>query len=236
MSYPAQLPDLTVDEAKRLVAGPFGDELQRLVVSHMTWIIFGAQGPNGQTLKRRNGTCFFLRTPTRLFGVSAKHVIAGLKCAQAEDRNIICQIGNVIMNPVERLISEGIKADIATFEIKDSELEDVGKVPISLWPPHPPDRDDTGVVLAGYPAAEVLETRARTLVMGSYSAIGVAQRVTDWQLKCTIEWENIQPSPLGKLPPRNFETGGMSGGPVLTIRETRGILTLPPSSSNLGGR
>ena len=209
------------------MAGPFGEQLHRIVANHMTWLVFGISGPSGEPVGLRNGTCFFVKTPLRLLGVTARHVLDALRHARETDVNIRSQIGNLLIDPLERLVGQGDKADIATFEISDKELEKIGKVPISLWPPHPPDVDDKGVLLAGYPAKASTSVDLHSRCFGIYAASGVAQRVTDWQLTCRIEWENVQKSSLGSLPPRNFETGGMSGGPVLSIREKRGILSFP---------
>ncbi len=221
------LPVLTMEEAKTLMAGPFGEELHRIVANHMTWLVFGTVGPTGEAIGLQNGTCFFVKTPLRLLGVTARHVLDGLRRAREADPNTRSQIGNLLIDPLERVVGQGDKADIATFEISSEELGEIGKVPISLWPPHPPDVDDKGVLLAGYPAKATISASSHSRCFGIYAASGVAQRVTDWQLTCRIEWENTQKSTLGALPPRNFETGGMSGGPVLSIREKNGILSFP---------
>jgi len=86
--------------------------------------------------------------------------------------------------------------------------------------------DEKGVLLAGYPAAAITADDPLTRCFGIYAASGVAQRVTDWQLSCAIEWDYVQAPSLGRLPPKNYDTGGMNGGPVLTVRQS-GVLSFP---------
>ncbi len=167
------LPRLTMAEARRLMAGDFGERLHRLATTYMTWLAFGKAGPNGKIIEMQNGTCFFLQTPHRLFGVTARHVLDALKQARKCDLNTYCQIGTLPFNPLDRTISEGTNADIATFHISWEELEQVGKKPISLWPPHPPDVDDIGVLLAGYPAAAGVAVDDRTHCFSIYTASSI---------------------------------------------------------------
>lgn len=217
-SYPIQVPALKMEEIKRLLAGSFGEELHRLVASYMTFIAFGTVGSGDELPNFQSATCFFMKTPKRIFAVTAKHVVEGFISARKRDPATICQIGNLSIDLEERVIALGRAADIATFDINEEELIKLKKNPITLWPPHPPEFHDTGVLLAGYPAAAITADDLSTRCFGIYAATGIAQNVTDRQLSCKIEWENTQQSTLGTLPPKNYDTGGMSGGPVLTIR------------------
>ena len=131
----------------------------------------------------------------------------------------------------------GQNADIATFEITNTELASLSKSAITLWPPDPPDRDGCGVLLAGFPGAGVVQSGKRTYGFGTYAASTVAQRVTDRQLTCALEWENISSSGrAGNLPPHNYDTGGMSGGPMLAIRERSGFWSFPVAGVISEGR
>jgi hypothetical protein len=228
VAAPLDLPVLSYDESKRLMEGPFGAQLHNLVVLHTTYLVFGTKGRPGEAENLRNGTCFFMKTPQRLFGVTARHVIEGLQQAREAQPETICRIGGaLVLDPVERMIDAGRKADIATFDIKEDELNAIKKWPITLWPPHPPDVDDSGVIFAGFPAAAITCDDAWTRVFGIYAASGMAQRVTDWQLSCSVEWDHIVASGLGQVPAREYDTGGMSGGPMLSIRTRRGLMDCP---------
>jgi hypothetical protein len=227
---PWDLPALSMEEAKKLFDGPFGEQLHQLIVHHMSYFVFGTKGPSGEPQTLQNGTCFFIRTPIRLLVVTARHVIDGFRSAKANNSSTMCQIGNVPFEPLERLVGAGEKADIATLDLTEDELKRIGKIPITLWPSDPPDGDDRGVLLAGFPgAATITHENPRIRGFGIYAASGVAQRVTEWQLSCSVEWENSSPPPsgMGSLPPRHYDTGGMSGGPMLAIRERRGLMSFP---------
>jgi hypothetical protein len=158
----------------------------------------------------------------RLLVVTAKHVIDVYFSAKQGDPHTLCQIGNIAFDPEQRLIAKGEKIDIATLAITDGELRLLKKSPISLWPPAPPE-SDSGVLFAGHPAAEVKMEGPRAGNFGLYTASGIVQTVSDWQLSSRIEWEHS----FGNLPPTGYETGGMSGGPMLAIRERSGILSFP---------
>lgn len=221
-----ELPQLDEDGAKKLLAGDYGEQLQRIIASHMSYVTFGLQGSPIAAL--RKATCFFVKSSVRTFGVTAKHVIGGVNAAKAERPQTICQVGNRLLDIAERQISEGDRADIATFEISEDEVLQMGKIPVTLWPPDPPTNDDSGVLIAGYPAKAVEVVGEQEAIFGIYAATAVAQRVTDWQITMRVEWNNIQDQvQLGRRPPKNFDTGGMSGGPVLSIRNRRGIQSFP---------
>ena len=220
------LPILNENDAKNLLAGPYGDQLLRLATNHMTFIAFGT--PTSKPVDLRKASCFFVKSSEKTFGVTAKHVMQALKSAQESDRSTIRQIGNTIVDLAGRQIAEGIRVDIATFEMSESEIERLEKTPITLWPPDPPNNDDKGVLISGYPAKSLSPMSEREAVFGIYTASAVAQRITDWQITIQVEWNHVQGRPeLGGLPPRNFDTGGMSGGPVLSIRDRRGFQSFP---------
>lgn len=222
-----ELPTLSLEEAKELHGKKFGEELIKLAVAHIAHFTFGIVNPEGHA-EIRSATCFFLKTPNKLLAVTARHVILEYKRALAEEPATLCQIGNIRFQPEDRLIGIGTRADIATLSITEEELGKIGKHPTSYWPPAPPDDDDRGVLLAGYPAAELVMEGPRIGSFGIYAAAAIAQRTTDWQLSCRVEWDNVREIPgLGSLPPRGFDTGGMSGGPVFAIRERNGILSFP---------
>jgi hypothetical protein len=174
------LPELTEDDAKALLKTKFGKELREIAVRHMTFFTFGIIDAEGFA-KIRSATCFFLKTPSSLFVVTARHVVRGYLSAKQNDVRTLCQIGNIAFDPEERLIAMGERADIATLAVADSELELLRKYPISLWPPAPPE-SDTGVLFAGYPEVEVKMEGRRTGSFGIYTASGVVQTVSDWQL------------------------------------------------------
>lgn len=230
-----KLPVPSEDEAKRLLAGPFGAELHRIAVCNMTYLVFGAPGDKIALL--RTATCFFVRSQLKLFAVTAGHVLDALRMACEVDPQTACQIGDVIVDPLARQLGRGDRIDIATFEIMPRELEQLNKSPISLWPPDPPSAGNSGVLLAGYPAASIEVAGPRHASFGIYTASAVAQTVTDWHITSRIEWEYVVGRPeFGGLPPRNFDTGGMSGGPMLTVRKRKGLLSFPLAGVIAEGR
>jgi hypothetical protein len=162
-----ELPAFGLEESKELMKKDFGRELVRLAVAPMTHFTFGVVNSWGHA-EIRSGTCFFIKTPRKLLVVTAKHVISAYRQALSEDPATICQIGNLRFEPDDRLVGMGTKADIATLSISEGELEKIAKHPIAYWPPAPPDDDDRGVLLAGYPATEIVLEGPRTGSFGIY--------------------------------------------------------------------
>ena len=221
------LPLLSISDATALLKGDFGAELIRLVANYTTFLTFGKVSDSGEA-EIQSGTCFFIQTPFKFLAVTARHVYDGYLRNLERDSETICQIENHLFDPKERLVGKGERVDIATFQVTEAEIKNFGKKPISIWPPDPPTCHDTGLLLAGFPALEKKMIGPRTGIFGMYAAVAVATAVSDHQITTDIIWEEShEVKELGKLPPKSFDTGGMSGGPILTIRERNGLISFP---------
>jgi hypothetical protein len=95
-------------------------------------------------------------------------------------------------------------------------LERLGKrfYPISIWRGIAPC-EGRGIMLAGYPGIERLESRTLDVNFGLFTALGVARRVTREQITWLVEREFTVPNSNIPEPPPNYEVGGVSGGPVI---------------------
>jgi hypothetical protein len=80
-------------------------------VRHMTYFTFGIVDAEGSA-RIRSATCFFLKTPSRVLVVTARHVVDKYLSVKECDPRTLCQIGNIPFDPEERLIAKGEKADI----------------------------------------------------------------------------------------------------------------------------
>jgi hypothetical protein len=72
------------------------------------------------------------------------------------------------------------------------------------------------------PKSEIQERN--WLGFGVASGGGVVSSISESDVFSLIERENLIPFLGGGLPPENFDFGGMSGGPVLSVVEYRGLL------------
>jgi hypothetical protein len=226
---------ISLEEARRLVAGPYGREMQSVARRYavpLYWLQVRGEGGAPDTI--RNGTTFFVDTGSALFGVTAGHVYdAFVKVAVHGTR---CQIGlgrRRSLDLRERLIDRGRKADIATYRFSVEEIAasgaDVLRGAQGAWPPAPP-QEGRGVIFAGYPGAARRVTAPRELEFSAYSALAIADNVTPRDIISTLDREIAVPTAGLEMPPEGFDVGGLSGAPVLTVIETGGVI-----SWSLGG-
>jgi hypothetical protein len=96
-----------------------------------------------------------VRFPELLVGVTCHHVLNKYRELKAEDPSTIFQIGRVPFNPIQHLIAEDTKRDLATFNLTSfaSDANDLGLssfIEPHHWPPRPISEEDV-VCLAGFP-------------------------------------------------------------------------------------
>jgi len=102
-----------------------------------------------------NGMVFFLDIGAGPFGVSANHVFEDFKKVR-NDSDLVCQIGDIVFDPIERIIEEDPESDIITFSINDIELNKIQRIahkpPNDAWPPQSLNQGDD-IVFCGYSGA-----------------------------------------------------------------------------------
>ncbi len=105
-----------------------------------------------------NGTVTFVKTPERMLGVTAAHVLQAY-LGHAKNGDVRLQIDNVVVDDLEdRIIDISEKLDIATFVLDDALLRNAAKeiVPLADWPPRPPQRGGGSCCLAIRPSRGLL--------------------------------------------------------------------------------
>lgn len=177
----------------------------------------------------RNGTAFFLDAGDGLFAVTAQHVIEGLRRDSAVGNVVAVQLGldvRLDFAGKHAIIAEHPGIDIATFRIVEGEIAAIGKNRLTghqrTWPPGPPQQD-RGVHYAGFPGTETIWLSPGEISFGAAPGGGVASSVSEKDVSSLIERENLIAVLGGGIPPENFDFGGMSGGPMLSVIETGGI-------------
>jgi hypothetical protein len=229
------LPDLTIEQARELAAGAFGKTILRTAGSYTVPICW-PRSLDGEGVHLANGTAFFVKTPTFLFGVTAAHVVRAFLEDKERDPRILCGLLDTdIQIDLERdLIGLGKKVDIATFRVTEEnivrlnrqidELNRQGvsmekKQPLTAWPPRTP-QVGKGVLYAGFPGSVRNRLGPCEFSFGLCPGAGVADHVDDHQIVTAIKREELVDTLGNGLPPEDFDFGGMSGGPVLAVIET----------------
>lgn len=224
----SSIESINIQEGIDLLKKGFGKELIKIATRYVAPFFWREITMDG-CYKFNNGSIFFLNCGNNTFAVTANHVYQGYLDAQAAGSKVICQVGNAEFIPENRLIDSDESLDIATFDISEKEIKQIGKLALigsqSSWPPLPPELDK-GVFFVGFPGKERVFTEPTSLSFGLYSALCIAKNVNELNISCQIEHEqNIEIEGIGVLPPKNYDAGGLSGAPLLTLVEHNKIFS-----------
>lgn len=200
----------------------------------MVPIYWHAPAPNGARQILNNGTLTIVRTDHRLFAVTAFHVIEGYFDAKKLNPQVICQVGNLEIEP-QIIAFSGNRDDtddndghhdLCTIEITEGQVRELGKVPLPLHDTLDV-QEGRGIMLGGFPGAWRQEQRHQTMEFGALRVLGIARRVTETQITWVPDRDHpehqVEVAGLPELPP-NADLGGISGGPLVAFFETPGAL------------
>jgi hypothetical protein len=200
-------------------------EIQNLVVKSCK-VIYWHDGNSPPPKPLRGGSCFVLRFPHRLVGVTARHVVQAYREAKLQTATLVCQLWNIHFDITERIIDEDKTLDIATFDISEQELGSVGGYEIDCqdaWPPPNPIKGSI-ISVAGFPELEREAYGRNSANFRSYVGMTVVDDITDRQIITTYDPERDHDlSGVAGLPPLGMNLSGCSGGPVLMHSDNRGI-------------
>lgn len=161
----------------------------------------------------RNGSMFFIDTGAGLFGVTAKHVYEDYKRVVA-DGYVLCKIDGIPFDPIGRLVSAGTMYDVATFEITEQELQTLGRL-TTPWPPVIPQVGQA-VLLGGFPGCEKSFSGSNSIDLRIYTAKWIVDSVSERDISIVRPPDNEVLDVHGRgFPKRQYDFGGMSGGPVV---------------------
>lgn len=195
------------------------------IASMVTPIYWYRQAERG--IEVRNGSVFFIDCGEGCIAVTAAHVIEGYRQDAMDHPGLLLQVGHDLrVNLKDRLIDIDFQIDIATLRFSADEVKRLNKIVYTgtskVWPPAPPD-EGRGVIFAGFPGRERLLPRRNAIVFGLFSLGGIATSVSDRDICYQIERSELIDI-LGRgIMPENFDMGGISGGPMLTIVEQGGL-------------
>ncbi len=210
------------------------------------------QGPHRNDADRndrvRNATLFVVDAGMGPFAVTANHVYEGYVEAKAKHPGTRCRIlpkpacppyhfgrqdgrrrAPLAFDPEARLIARLHDPDIATFGITIGEVARLGIRAVTNWPPLVPERGQV-VAFAGFPGGARRRIGRRDLHFDVTPGLAPAASVNDRHISCQSGEERGVDAGGFRLPPRHYDTGGMSGGPLFTVGEAR-----EPSHWRLGG-
>jgi len=203
-------------QAEELLKSGLGDvhrDILRKSCAPLYWHL-----PNGQCLN--NGTMTFLRTPKKLLGVTAEHVLSAYENCP-HDQKILRLMNAHIIDLSERIIDRSPDLDLATIEIDEIILKSAGKeiVPLELSPQLP--QEDKGVMLAGYyENGRIADEPPNVINFGLFTCNEVIRRITNTQISIVLNRDDMIDIPKIETLPQNYNLSGISGGPLIAHFET----------------
>ncbi len=206
---------ITIEHAKAFLAGELGEVFRSILMESCAPIFW--YRPGAPVL--HNGTMTVVRTPSRLLGVTAAHVIRQYQVDHSEEP-VRLQLMNALWS-VPEVLAISDKLDVATLALPETILPGLGKTitPLSNWPPRVP-QEGRGIMMAGYPGLDRLQSNPFEVCWGLFTVIGIARRVTNVQVTWRVERDWCS----GNLP-ANYDLGGIGGGPLIGWFETASHLT-----------
>ena len=230
---------LSPERAKELSSGLYGELSAKYLSNYVVPFFFGSVAGQGPTYLN-NGSAYFIKTDKAVFGITAAHVVN--ECLQlAKDDHFSCGLFpvNFTEHPEDlicfddlasRIIDKNDKRDIATFGITEAELNTLKVSTTSVWPPKSAEIEK-GVGFCGYPGIarnikedviKVSIPKQREIIISFmvFPVLAIASSITEYQITYVFDWEKTVQTQGFRIPPGDFDIGGMSGGPALIRLET----------------
>lgn len=222
MEPPSNQHPISEEEAKRLISGDLGNVYRDILKSCCVPIFWGYYDKISNFKILHNGTLTLVKTPERLLGVTAAHVIQKYQEDSKNNNKVILRLMNEII-PTLEIIDCNKELDLVTISInksicdRNTSMRSFGKevTPLEMWPPKVP-QESYGIMFAGYPGDDILHSN-RELNFGLFTGIDRARTVNHDQITCWIQREDLVIN-SGGVPtlPENYNFGGMSGGPLIS--------------------
>lgn len=209
---------ISLDKAKELLAGDLGDVYRRILKDCCVPIYWFRPDTKDVAIEH-NGTMTIVQTQKKLLGVTAAHVFYQYQ-KDLKGGKVRLQLMNEVIEDLRaRVIDVSYSLDIATFSLDDGLVKRLGCIPLGLWPPRPP-QEGKGIMIAGYPGVDRIESTDFTVAFGLFTVFGIARTVTDKQITWLLEQEYQLANTKIPTPPPEYDLGGISGGPLISWFES----------------
>ena len=169
----------------------------------------------------RGASAFILQFERGSVAVTADHVLEEYSAALEADDRTICQLGTCQVWPKRSLIARNKKLDIATFEVVQSQLKDIGAETIDCrgqWPPRDVEEGDT-ITLTGFLDEQRTRFAANRYNMPAWGAHGIAEAITETDIVTIYEPAHVLTVNTSvPKPPLGLNLSGCSGGPCFLVK------------------
>ena len=217
---------MTPEEAQKLMRGPLGEAMSKFPLRFAKAILFGDRPTRHGQAKVWSATASLLDLGRGPVAVTCHHVVKEYRTRAEQGSGYLFQIGNCRLDPLQQLISDDEKLDLAVIALtaaQAGEVTDEGEIGSSFfqpasWPPTP-IRDGEYVSFGGFPGEWRTAVSIDSIKFSSYSS--GASRVTvvrDGYFVCQFEREYWVSSFQHRDAADLRRLGGLSGGPAFALR------------------
>lgn len=210
------------EEGRRLILEGYSDQFVKMANRCTTWLFWHIPVNRRHRIILNSGTVFFVNLGSGPFGVTAAHVVKGLIKDKNSYPNLLCQIGNQLIDPSESLLGFDYSTDLATFSIATENLANMGIIPHvdpGPWPPRIP-QEGKGAFFGGFRKGSGKEFNVNEpYPFDFWNGFDILSGVYDHQLKIHFEREYWVHRPGRFEPEADSDWGGVSGGPLFALFE-----------------
>lgn len=216
----------TIEEAKKIAAGPLGEEISKFPLLFAAAAVFGNRPSRTRPAKINNGTITLVDLGDGPIGITCQHVIEEYRKRRNLDPTVVFQIGNAEIDPLTQLIDSNSRNDLVTLRLTETQVKSIefgGKIGSCVFQPKswpaPPLTESDYIAFGGFPG------RLRTLLsfdeleFPSWSS-GASQVSSVSELQFVSHFErDYWVSSFGETHHMDLTAlGGMSGGPAFINR------------------
>lgn len=248
--YDSEPDEATKAAVVAMILGGLGEAELHIAASYTTPFYWALRNSDGdQQLK--SGSLFFLDTGSRIFGVTASHVVEACLEDTKSPSFVQCMLGSNGKTSLpfmlgDRLIDAHHDVDIATLHFSEEEIRYMGREVLRgsypHWPP-PLPQEDRGVLYCGFPGRGRRLLKPQEISFGCCAMAGLASNCRDTSLSILIERENLTQILGDERMPQDYDFGGVSGGPVIAIVQSEtmrswrpaGVIIQGPNTSGVEG-
>ena len=209
-------------EGRRLILEGYSDRFAEMANRCSTWLFWHISVSRPRRKILNSGTVFFVDLGSGPFGVTAAHVVEALIEDKNSHPNLVCQIGNMLLDPSDRLLGLNSSFDLATFRISAEDLASIGKVAHvdpGPWPPRSP-QEGRGTLFGGFRKGEGKEFSIHEPYPFDFShGFDTLAGVYEHQMKIRFEREYWVHRPGRREAEPEADWGGISCGPLFALFE-----------------
>lgn len=164
-------------QAKKLAAGPLGEQLGKFPLLFAKSVLFGERPSKERPTAISTGSASLVNLGCGPMVVTCEHVVAGYRKMAAKYENVLFQVSDIEIDPLNQLIALDTRLDLATIRLSDAQAKAItSSGPIGScvfepksWPPEPVVKGQF-VAFGGFPGSLRTVESFDELVFSSWSS------------------------------------------------------------------